>query len=156
MNLETLLDRDHIVLQLRAVEHWAAIEELVDHLVEVDGLSDDCKEKVLGALRKREDQISTGIGSGVAIPHAFSDELEEVRMVFGRSIKGIDFEAIDNAPVHFVMLFVVPQKKCHQHLQTLAAISKLMTNCEVRRRLQAAETRREIFEILTSSPTTCR
>lgn len=152
MNLATLLDREHIVLQMRANQHWTAIEELVEHLVEVDKMEEGCHQKILSALHEREDQISTGIGSGIAIPHAFSDEVEEVRMVFGRSKPGIEFEAIDNAPVHFVMLFVVPRKQCHQHLQTLASVSKLMDNCEVRRQLHAAETRREILEILHSTP----
>ncbi len=152
MKLASLLDREHIVLQMRADQHWPAIEELVEHMVEADGLGETCQVTILDALREREEQISTGIGSGVAIPHAFSDEIEQVRMVFGRSIKGVEFEAIDNAPVHFVILFVVPKKECHQHLHNLAAVSKLMMNCEIRRQLHAAETRREILDILNSSP----
>jgi mannitol/fructose-specific phosphotransferase system IIA component (Ntr-type) len=110
------------------------------------------REEALAALKAREEQVSTGIGSGVAIPHAFSDVLEEVVAVFGRSKSGIDFEALDNAPVHFIILFIVPRKDYHLHLRTLAAIAKMFTNCEVRRQLGLAGTRDEILAILDSKP----
>ena len=153
MKLAKLLSADQIILDMKAVEHWPAIVELVDHLVEVQRLPAGQRSgEVLAALKAREDQVSTGIGSGVAIPHAFSDELEEVVAVFGRSKAGIDFEAIDNAPVHFIILFIVPRKDYHLHLRTLAAIAKMFTNCEVRRQLGAAETRDEILAILDSKP----
>jgi mannitol/fructose-specific phosphotransferase system IIA component (Ntr-type) len=152
MKLAKLLSADQIILDMKAVGHWPAIEELVDHLVETQRLPQSQREGILAALRAREDQVSTGIGSGVAIPHAFSDELEEVVAVFGRSKEGLDFEALDNAPVHFIILFIVPRKDYHLHLRTLAAIAKMFTNCEVRRQLGKAETRDEILAILDSKP----
>ncbi|MCB1132232.1 MAG: PTS sugar transporter subunit IIA [Verrucomicrobiae bacterium] len=152
MKLAKLLSADQVLLDLKATEHWPVIVELVDHLVRIDRLPASLQEETLGALKAREDQVSTGIGSGVAIPHAFSDKLEEVVVVFGRSKEGVDFEALDNAPVHFIILFVVPRKDYHLHLRTLAAIAKMFTNCEVRRQLGAAETRDEILAILDSKP----
>jgi mannitol/fructose-specific phosphotransferase system IIA component (Ntr-type) len=133
MKLAKLLSADQIILDMKAVEHWPAILELVDQLVQTRRLPVSIKEQVLTELKTREDQVSTGIGSGVAIPHAFSDDIEEVAAIFGRSKAGIDFEAIDNAPVHFIILFIVPRKDYHLHLRTLAAIAKMFTNCEVRR-----------------------
>jgi mannitol/fructose-specific phosphotransferase system IIA component (Ntr-type) len=153
MKLATLLSADQIILDMKALEHWPAIVELVDHLVARAWLPAALKGEVLAALKTREDQVSTGIGSGVAIPHAFSDDLEQVTAVFGRSKAGIDFESIDNAPVHYVILFIVPRKDYHLHLRTLAAIAKMFTNCEVRRQLAAAETRDEILAILDSKST---
>jgi mannitol/fructose-specific phosphotransferase system IIA component (Ntr-type) len=120
--------------------------------VAVEKLPAALKDQVLTALKAREDQVSTGIGSGVAIPHAFSDDLEEVTAIFGRSRVGIDFEAIDNAPVHFIILFIVPRKDYQLHLRTLAAIAKMFTNCEVRRQFGEAQTRDEILAILDSKP----
>ena len=152
MKLAKLLNADQIILDMKAVEHWPAITELVDHLVENRSLPTAQREEILAALKAREEQVSTGIGSGVAIPHAFSDQLEEVIAVFGRSKAGIDFEAIDNAPVHFIILFIVPRKDYHLHLRTLAAIAKMFTNCEVRRQLGKADTRDEITAILDSKP----
>jgi mannitol/fructose-specific phosphotransferase system IIA component (Ntr-type) len=153
MKLASLLSADQIILDMKALEHWPAIVELVDHLVACGRLPAGLREEILAALKSREDQVSTGIGSGVAIPHAFSDDLEAVAAVFGRSKAGIDFEAIDNAPVHFVILFIVPRKDYHLHLRTLAAIANMFTNCEVRRRLGEADTRDEILAIIDSKPT---
>ncbi len=148
MKLSQLLDIDHILLDMKATEHWPAIVELMDFLGETGDIPKFCRDEIITALQERETQISTGIGSGVAIPHTFSDKLEKVVAVFGRSKAGIDFEALDNAPVHFIILFIVPKKDYHMHLHTLAAIAKMFTNCEVRRKIAAAECRNEILDIL--------
>jgi mannitol/fructose-specific phosphotransferase system IIA component (Ntr-type) len=88
----------------------------------------------------------------VAIPHAFSDYLDHVVAVFGRSKAGIEFNALDNAPVHFIVLFIVPRKDYHMHLRTLAAIAKMFTNGEVLRQLGAAGSVQEILAIFESKP----
>ncbi len=147
MKLAKLLSADHILLDMKAVEHWPSIVELVGHLVTSGQLPPEQQEEMLEAFKTREEQVSTGIGSGVAIPHAFSDHLERVIAVFGRSRAGIDFESLDNAPVHFIVLFIVPRKDYHLHLRTLAAIAKIFTNSEVLRQLGAAESREEILAI---------
>lgn len=152
MKLAKLLSADQIILDMKAVEHWPSIIELVDHLVLTGQLPPAQKQEMLEAFRLREEQVSTGIGLGIAIPHAFSDHLEKVIAVFGKSKAGIDFQALDHAPVHFIILFIVPRKGYHMHLQTLAAIAKMFTNVEIRRQLGLAETREEILEILDPKP----
>ncbi len=152
MNLASLLNRDQVLSTMEASEHWEAIEELVGTLHEHGYLSDAQKPPVLEALKEREEKISTGIGHGVAIPHAFSDEVEEVVAMFGRSKEGIDFEALDNAPVYFVILFVVPRKQYQLHLKTLSAIAKLFTNRKVRERLTDAQSVDEILAIFAKRP----
>ena len=137
---------------MKSKDHCGAIQELVEHLDKRHMLCEENKEDVLASLQAREDQISTGIGSGVAIPHAFSEKIDKVIAVFGRSKEGIDFEALDHAPVNFVLLFVVPKKDYHMHLQTLAAIAKMFNNCEIRKQLADAETEDEILEIFSSRP----
>ena len=148
MKLASLLTPDQVILDMRSEEHLPAIGELVDHLVTLGRLSENLRDEVVAALNAREEQVSTGIGYGVAIPHAFSEKIEEVVAVFGRSKKGIDFEALDNGPVRFVILFIVPKKDYQLHLRTLAAIAKMFTNCEIRKQLSAAESRTEILDIL--------
>ena len=135
MNLANLLTVDQILPSMAATQHLEAIVELVDFLIAGGHLAAENRDEVLGALQEREDKISTGIGSGVAIPHAFSERAERVVAAFGRSRDGIDFEALDNAPVHYIILFIVPKKEYHLHLKTLAAIAKLFTNRDVRQRL---------------------
>lgn len=148
MKLAKLLSADQILLDMKAVEHWPAITELVDHLVELQSLPRGQRQPLLEAFKAREDLVSTGIGSGVAIPHAFSDEIEQVVAVFGRSKAGLDFEALDRAPVHFIILFIVPRKDYQLHLQTLAAIAKMFTNRHILLQLGAAETCDEVLAIL--------
>ena len=152
MKLADLLTPDHILLEMKACGHWSAIEELVGHLVSIGSLPADLREPTLEALKAREDLVSTGIGSGVAIPHAFSDEISEVSAVFGRSQFGIDFESLDHAPVHLIILFIVPRKDYHLHLRTLAAIAKMFTNSDIRRRLLEADSREEILAIMGCKP----
>lgn len=150
MNLASLLTEELIVPELKSTDHWEVIVELVDHLSAAGALAHEIRGDVLKALEEREEKISTGIGSGVAIPHAFSDEIEQVAAVFGRSKEGVNFEAVDNNPVHFIVLFIVPKKQYHLHLKTLAAIAKLFTRAEVRQRLSEAATREDILEVFGS------
>lgn len=152
MKLASILTKEKILLGMKADERWLAIEELIDHLDKRDLLGGENREDILKSLHVREEQTSTGIGSGVAIPHAFSEKLSEVIAVFGRSDKGINFDAIDNAPVKFILLFVVPKKDYHLHLHALSAIAKMFNNCEIRQNLSEAQDAEEILEIFSSTP----
>ncbi len=152
MNLAELLTADHIVPEMKSTEHLAAIEELVDHLEDNHLLESANKSEVLELLYQREQQTSTGIGSGVAIPHTFVDGLMEVVAVFGRSREGIEFCALDNAPVYFVVLFVVPKTQYHSHLRTLAAIAKMFHSPEIRTELADARDPEQILEVLAKKP----
>lgn len=148
MKLVNLLNPERILLDMKAEEHWPSIVELVGHLVTSGQLPVEQHADMLQAFKLREETVSTGIGSGVAIPHAFSDELDHVVAVFGRSERGIDFQALDQAPVHFIVLFIVPRKEYHMHLKTLAAIAKMFTNAAVLRQLKGALCPSEVLEIL--------
>ncbi|MGK0189670.1 MAG: mannitol/fructose-specific phosphotransferase system IIA component (Ntr-type) [Verrucomicrobiales bacterium] len=152
MNLASLLTEEQIVPAVRAIERWPAIVELVDHLCSIGRLPEESKAHVLQLLQEREDKTSTGIGSGVAIPHAFAEEISEVITVFGRSKEGIEFDSIDNAPVQFIILFIVPKNEYQMHLRTLAAIAKMFNDSRIRKRLAAAETPAELLSILDSKP----
>jgi len=150
MKLASLLREKQIIPNMVAEGCRDAIVELIDKLSHEKILASEHKEEILDALQKREDQTSTGIGSGVAIPHAFSDKLDEVVAIFGRSINGIEFEALDNAPVKFVLLIVVPKKNYHSHLQALSEIAKMFKSCDFRTQLEAAESSSDILKILDS------
>ena len=151
MNLTSLFSVDHILDDMQATEHFNALEELVDHLAGGNFLEGLPKQSVMEAIRNRENQTSTGIGSGVAIPHAFVPGLKSVTTVFGRSHKGIDFEAIDHVPVNLVVLFIVPEDQYHTHLETLAAIAKMLNDGETRARLIDAPDAEAILSIIQES-----
>ena len=135
---------------MEAVERMEAIVELVDLLVAKGHVKAEDRDVVLNALRAREDTMSTGIGFGIAIPHASSDRVNHVVAAFGRSSKGIEFDALDNAPVKFIVLFVVPKDQFQTHLRTLAAIAKFLNDRQVRERLGTAASAEEILSIFNA------
>lgn len=147
MNLGNLLSVDRIVPEMQANERWSAIVELVELLVSRGKVKPEDRDLVLAALRQREETMSTGIGFGIAIPHASSDRVTEVVAAFGRSNKGIEFDSLDNAPVKYIVLFVVPKDQFQTHLRTLAAIAKFLNDRTVRERLGEAQGAEQIFEI---------
>ena len=152
MNLGNLLSVDRIVPQMQASERWSAIVELVELLVAREKVRPEDRDMVLAALRQREETMSTGIGFGIAIPHASSDRVSEVVAAFGRSMSGIEFDSLDNAPVKFIVLFVVPKDQFQTHLRTLAAIAKFLNDRTVRDRLGTAKSAQELLDIFKNLP----
>ncbi|MHA3773547.1 PTS sugar transporter subunit IIA [Verrucomicrobiota bacterium sgz303538] len=151
MTLGNLLSLDQIIPEMQALERWSAIVELVDLLVAKGQINPDDRDLVLGALRAREETMSTGIGFGIAIPHASSDRVNKVVAAFGRSSKGIEFDSLDNLPVKFIVLFVVPKDQFQTHLRTLAAIAKFLNDRSVRERLGSAASAEEILRIFENT-----
>jgi nitrogen PTS system EIIA component len=147
MTLGSLLSVDQIIPEMKSTERWAAIVELIDLLVEKGAVRKSDRESVLAALRQREETMSTGIGFGIAIPHASSNCVNEVVAAFGRSTAGIEFDSLDNSPVKFIVLFVVPKDQFQVHLRTLAAIAKFLNDKSVREQLGRAESAEEILAI---------
>ena len=151
MTLGNLLTVHQILPDMKATERWSAIVELVELLVAQGQVKPADRDTVLAALRQREETMSTGIGFGIAIPHASSDRVEKVVAAFGRSATGIEFDSLDNAPVKFIVLFVVPKDQFQTHLRTLAAIAKFLNDRGTRDRLAAAATAEEILAIFQNS-----
>jgi fructose-specific phosphotransferase system IIA component len=150
MTLSSLLSVDQIIPEMRATERWAAIVELIDLLVQKDRINSGDRDSILTALRQREETMSTGIGFGIAIPHASSNCVSEVVAAFGRSTRGIEFDSLDNSPVKFIVLFVVPKDQFQVHLRTLAAIAKFLNDKSVREQLGRADSSEEILSIFDS------
>ena len=151
MTLGNLLTVDQILPEMKSTERWTAIVELVDLLVVQGQVKPVDRDVVLGALRAREETMSTGIGFGIAIPHASSDRVDKVVAAFGRSTTGIEFDSLDNAPVKFIVLFVVPKDQFQTHLRTLAAIAKFLNDRSVRERLGTAVSAEEILGIFENN-----
>ena len=151
MTLGNLLTVSQILPEMKATERWSAIVELVDLLVAQGQIKVPDRDVVLAALRQREETMSTGIGFGIAIPHASSDRVEKVVAAFGRSTTGIEFDSLDNAPVKFIVLFVVPKDQFQTHLRTLAAIAKFLNDRSVRERLGTAASAPDILAIFENT-----
>ncbi|MDB4353883.1 PTS sugar transporter subunit IIA [Akkermansiaceae bacterium] len=150
MNLRQLIPAECVILELSSSEHEDVIREMVAHLASIGKiLVEDCSrfsEAVIG----RELQVGTGLGSGVAIPHARVEGPDEILAVFARSKEGVDFESPDNAPAHCIVLLLAPEGQTAKHLQTLSELAKVFSQCECREELQAATTAAEISAIFSS------
>ena len=152
MSLASLLSAEQIIPEMQATERWPAIVELIDLLVRLKKIKSEDRESILASLKQREETMSTGIGFGIAIPHASSDRIDQVVACFGRSSTGIEFDALDNAPVNFVVLFVVPKNQFQTHLRTLASIAKFLNDRATRESLGKAGSAEEILAIFRDRP----
>jgi mannitol/fructose-specific phosphotransferase system IIA component (Ntr-type) len=148
MNLGDILSDSTILPELKAVNRWEAIDELIQNLVTTGKIRSDDREAIIAVVKKRESSMSTGIGFGIGIPHASTDVIAEVVGALGRSQTGIDFEALDNQPVNLVMLFLVPQGQFQKHLHTLANIAKLLHIKEFRQELEQAPDSAAMYQII--------
>ncbi len=138
MNLGDILTTRQIVPELKAANRWDAIDELIACLVDAGKVRPEHREAITAVVKKRETSMSTGIGFGIGIPHASTDLITEVVAAFGRSKAGVNFDALDNQPVHLVTLFLVPAGQFQKHLHTLAGIAKVLRRDDFLRALENA------------------
>jgi mannitol/fructose-specific phosphotransferase system IIA component (Ntr-type) len=136
--LGNLLTEAQIITDLRATDRWRAIEELVANLVHTGKVKSEDRDAVIGALRKREMSMSTGIGYGIGVPHASTELVHEPVAAFGRSRRKVNFDSLDGQPVSLVILFLVPQGQLQKHLHTMSDIAKFFTNADIRLALEQA------------------
>jgi len=148
MDLGDILSKQQIITDLRAANRWDAIDELIENLVVTGKIKAGDRDAIAAVVKKRESSMSTGIGFGIGIPHASTDLIYEVVGALGRSNKGVNFDALDNQPVHLVMLFLVPQGQFQKHLHTLANIAKLLHNAEFRQALEQAPDADTMLQII--------
>ncbi len=133
-HLESYLRPELYIPELKSRRKSSVLEELVSHLAEQKVAR--FPDPVLEVLRQREALGSTGIGKGIAIPHARSTMVAERAVLFARSKKGIDFDAVDESPVHLCLLIVAPPTENDPiYLALLAEIVKALRLARVRQRL---------------------
>jgi PTS system fructose-specific IIC component len=146
LKISDYLKLEAIIMEIKAKEKIAAINELVDHMVAKKLVSDG--KEFIKALAKRENLESTGIGDGIAIPHARTDAVEDLILAFARSPKGIDFSSIDGKPSHIIFLIASPEGKKSEYIMALAKLSRLLRKHPVRELLRDAKNPKEIMDII--------
>jgi fructose-specific phosphotransferase system IIA component len=131
-------------------------DEILAELVEVVGKNASIRDldEVLRAVRDREEVLSTGIGSGVAIPHGKSAGITDLALVAGVMPQGIDFEALDGKPVNLFFLLVGPESAAGQHVKALSRISRLLRRDTFRVRLTEAATPEQFYSIIVEAEAT--
>ena len=146
MKLLDILSPKAIKVPLASHDKKSAIEELVDLLAEANLIEDAASIKA--AVWEREQQRTTGIGEGLAIPHGKAPCTNGLVMAIGRPEEPIDFDSIDKRPVQLVILLVSPPDKTSDHIQALGKISRLMADESIRTRAFAATSNEELYEML--------
>jgi PTS system nitrogen regulatory IIA component len=129
------------------------LAELINVLIK-SGLKID-RAKAIDVLQQREKLGSTGIGDGVAIPHGKVSDLHELVVAFGRSKKGIAFDAIDGKPVHLFFLLLAPEDSTGQHLKALAKISKMLKTPNFRKKLIDAKSTSDLYKAIIEQDESC-
>lgn len=147
MRFLDFLTQDCIELNLKAKTPEEAVRELVT-LLERGGKIEDA-EKVIGAVMSREMSLSTGIGEGVALPHAKVESVEGPVLAIGISEEGIDWESIDHRPAHLVILILSPHKDAGAQLKLLASISRLLKKKGVAPILLKTSTTSDLMEFFS-------
>ena len=145
MKILEVLPKEAILDDLKAQNKKGILEELVVPLVGKTGLN---AEDLVRVLMERERLGSTGIGSGIGIPHGKIKDLETLVLGFGLSRKGINFESIDGQPTHIFFVLITPEDSTGLHLKLLARISRILKNDHFKERLMNAADQDEIYEII--------
>jgi fructose-specific phosphotransferase system IIA component len=143
-----MLQPSCVKVPLAGAEKKAVITELIDTLDSAKLLLN--KDVALQAVLSREQVRSTGIGSGIAIPHGKCTAVKELVIALGIAAQPIDFDSVDNKPVSIVILLLSPLDQTGPHIQALARISRLMLDEAFRNKLQKATSPNEVCELFTN------
>lgn len=142
MRLSDLINEKTIISELKSTEKTAVINELIDlfkndpRVIDIDKV----RQKVL----EREKIMSTGVGKNFAVPHGKTDAVTDIVCAFGRSSQPIEYQSLDQQPVHLVFLLIGQDNSVSLHIKLLSRISRMMTKDEFREKLLAAKSTAEI------------
>ena len=151
MSRDTLFHADGVLCDLHVSSKKQLFQEMATKLLQADALkgTDIVCRDIVAAAMERERLGSTGVGTGVALPHARIDGIDQVHVVFARLETAIDYDAIDDRPVDLVALLLAPSDAGGAHLRALAKVSRRLRRQDMRQRLRAAPNVESLFTILT-------
>lgn len=145
-DIDTLLPPELVSLSEPPAEKEACIERMLDMAVDAGRVED--RETALAALLAREEETTTGVGKGIGIPHAQTDATIRPTVVFIRSERGVDFDAMDDRPATLVFMLLVPEGESEEHLGMLSSLSRALMHDEVRESLHEAQSPKAVQETL--------
>jgi mannitol/fructose-specific phosphotransferase system IIA component (Ntr-type) len=148
MKFEDFMCFEAAIPQLQSKDRDGVIEELVSSLENVGRLQKSSSKNIIKAIIKRENEASTGLGRGVAIPHVKHKAVSEIVATVGLSDEGIDFFALDKLPVHSVILMVSPLDEPDKHLQAMENIFKHLQVEKFRKFLRQCRNQEQIKDLL--------
>ena len=145
MKIEDLLSPDLMIMDLKATTQEEAIKEMADLEVKQDVVNNE--DEFIKSIWAREKESTTGIGDGIAMPHARNKYINRAAVLFAKSPKGIDYNSLDGQPVHLFFMITAPAGADNTHLQALAKLSSLLINPDVVSALKAATKPEEVIDI---------
>lgn len=145
-NVSDYIKKDTIELNLKSKNKNSVIKEMYENLKKTGLILNE--EQALKDLYAREEMGTTGIGRGVALPHAKTDSVSELVLTIGICKDGIEYSSIDESKVNILFMFLCPQENTQEYLKVLARISRLIRNDDFRNNLLKAKSSEEIFEII--------
>jgi nitrogen PTS system EIIA component len=150
MELEQFLRPEGVVARLRATNKKQALQDLARRAAEITGQPE---RRIFDSLLERERLGTTGIGNGIAIPHAKLPGLDHLHGLFARAEVPIDFASIDDQPVDLIFLLLAPEGAGADHLKALARVSRLLRDRSICEKLRGSEESDAIYALLTQSTT---
>lgn len=148
MKLSDFIVRDAIIASIPSADRNGAIRDLIGSLAKAVSMTAEDAEVIVKAAIQRENQGSTGFGKGVAVPHVKHQKVPRIMATIGRAPEGIDFAALDRAPVYTIVVLLSPPDNPDGHLQAMENIFRHLQRDNFRRFLRQAETSDAIWEII--------
>ena len=146
MKIRDLLAKNSILIDLQGTDKKLILGEMARYMTSIYNIAD--AEGISRKILEREAEMSTGIGFGIAIPHARIPSLDRVYMIAARSVKGIDFAAIDEQLVHLIFMMVSPTNTSSGHTAILSSLSRIMSYEDMRKKLVAATTADQFLDLV--------
>lgn len=149
MKIKELMLQDAMIMDLKATDKQGAIDEMVQKMYDVGRITDikNYKDGILA----REAQTSTGLGDGIAMPHAKNKAVKEATVLFAKSSAGVDYQALDGQPTYLFFMIAAPEGANDTHLQALAALSRLLINPDFVEKLKGATTPEQVQQLFTDA-----
>ncbi len=138
--------REDLIIEISKRDKQEALREMMDKVEESNLLPN--ANDFFDLILKREKQVSTGIGLGIAVPHARIEGFGKILIAVGHSMEGIDFTTPDGTPVHLIFLIAIDSELQGEYLRILSKISWLVRNDELRKKLFLSKTTDDIYRIL--------
>jgi mannitol/fructose-specific phosphotransferase system IIA component (Ntr-type) len=151
MKITDYLNRQHILTDIKSTDKLGVLAELTQVLIDQGRVPAERREDIIAGLVEREELTSTGLGYGLALPHIKTNSITKIQIVFGRSVRGIDFASLDGSPTHLYFLVLAPPAMTTEYLKVISLISALMKDADQRQRLLRAKSPEEIFSFLGST-----
>jgi PTS system nitrogen regulatory IIA component len=148
VKIQDILQKNGILTNLESTDKSEILTQMAKYLASLYDITD--QDLIVRKIIDRETEMSTGIGYGIAIPHARIEGIDRLFMIAGRSVKGIDFNSIDEQPVHLLFMMLSPANASSQYTNILSSLSRIMSYEEIRNSLIESDDAEKFLGIIVA------